>query len=387
MVQLPHQDLKYGVIYIYFDPEVRAAFGSYQAVGVIGKIAHPFKIEWVPEPGRGPDNTMLVARRFNVGNMGQYATVSLRTSDDNRNGVQFDALHKFRDLLFEFEDGGDGDIMLDEDDFGVTYSSITWGEDMGIAGEASMPAPPEPQAAPQDKTRVESRHSRLWRKMKEHIDHSLLEEAAKEIVPSRERVPDKDLIEEADVRELATIERERHRALEQIRRQIVSYIARYHQDPTELMEQLLKGKVIVGQPGRVMVNGDLKIVLPEYDEMEIKMPAMSRSLYILFMKLRKQGAGGIVLRNIDEYRDEIIDIYSLVKPGADEQRVAQSVDNLCDPYGESLHQAISRINRCIRSVITDKGLAAQYIVAGTRGEQYGIALDPELIELPRAVTE
>ena len=113
---------------------------------------------------------------------------------------------------------------------------------------------------------------------------------------------------------------------------------------------------------------------------------MSRSLYILFMKLRKQGAGGIVLRNIDEYRDEIIDIYSLVKPGADEQRVAQSVDNLCDPYGESLHQAISRINRCIRSVITDKGLAAQYIVAGTRGEQYGIALDPELIELPRAVT-
>ena len=384
MVYLRHQDLKYGVIYIFFDPEERAAFGSYQAAGVIGKIAHPFKIEWVPEPGRGPDKTMLVARRFNVGNMGQYATVSLRTSDSNPHGVQFDALHKFRDLLFKIEDGDNGDIMLDEDDFGYPDDLSM---DMACDVDASMPAPSMKPEAKQDKTRVESRHSRLWRKMEKHIDFSLLEEATKEIVPSSERVPDKDLIEEADVRELATIERERHRALEQIRRQIVSYIARYHQDPTELMEQLLKGKVIVGQPGRVVVNGDMKIVLPEYDEMEIKMPAMSRSLYILFMKLRKQGAGGIVLRNIDEYRDEIIDIYSLVKPGADEQRVAQSVDNLCDPYGESLHQAISRINRCIRSVITDKGLAAQYIVAGTRGEQYGIALDPELIELPRAVTE
>ena len=113
MVQPTHQGLKYGVIYIYFDPEVKAAFGSYQAAGVIGKIAHPFKIEWVPEHGRGHDNTLLVARRFNVGNMGRYATVSLRTSDDNPHGVQFDALHKFRDLLFKIEDGEDGDIALE----------------------------------------------------------------------------------------------------------------------------------------------------------------------------------------------------------------------------------------------------------------------------------
>lgn len=381
MEQPRPQDLKYGIIYVYYDPEVKDAFGRNESTDLISKIAHPFKMEWVPVEGRGRDNTLLVARRFNVGNIGRCATVSLRTSDNNPRGVQFDALHKFRDLLFQIEDGNDGDILLDEDGFGYPYNVC---EDMMPELEMPMASPTLKHEARQDKTRV-SLHRRLWRKKKELFDLLIVDDDDEEIVSSCERVPEEDLIEKAEVRELADIERERRHALEQIRRQIISYIAQFHQDPTELMEELLKGKVIVGQPGRVLVNGDLKIVLPEYDEMEIKMPAMSRSLYILFMKLRKQGDGGIVLRDIDQYRDEIIGIYSLVKPGADDQRVAQSVDNLCDPYGESLHQAISRINRCIRSVITDKKLAEQYIIKGTRGHKYSIALEPEYMELPRAI--
>ena len=174
--------------------------------------------------------------------------------------------------------------------------------------------------------------------------------------------------------------------MERIKRDIVNYIARYHDDPKELMAELLRGKVVVGQPGRVLVNGDLKIVLPEYDEMEIEMPAMCRTLYILFMKQRKQGLDGIVLKNMDEHRDEILDIYGMVKPGANERRVCRTVDNLCDPLGDSLNQTISRINRCIKTVITDKELAKLYIIQGTKGGTYGISLEPQYLELPRAVT-
>ena len=194
------------------------------------------------------------------------------------------------------------------------------------------------------------------------------------------------MLQEEEIAEVSRLEHERKMALERIKRDIVNYIARYHDDPKELMGELLRGKVVVGQPGRVLVNGDMKIVLPEYDEMEVKMPAMSRTLYILFMKLRKQGMDGIVLKNIDQYRDDIINIYNLVKPGARESRVAQSVDNLCDPLSDSLNQAISRVNRCIKSVITDKKLVEQYMITGNKGKEYGIALDSELIALPRAVT-
>lgn len=385
------QSLKYGIIYVYYDPEVKDNFGRSEATALIGKIAHPFKIEWVPEHGRGRDNTLLVARRFNVGNIGRSATVSLRTSDNNRYGAQFDALKKFRDLLFKIEDGDDGDIVLDENDFGYSHY---WDADMGFAGEASVAAPSMKPEARQDNTRVEHPRKRLWRKFSKGFGSILHSDECSLNIPAEEQVrgytsQERDLIEEVEEdekKEFATIEKDRRQALELIRRQIVNYIAEYHQDPTELMEELLKGKVIVGQPGRVLVNGDLKIVLPEYDEMEIKMPAMSRTLYILFMKLRKQGAGGIVLRNIDQYRDDLIDIYSLVKPGASEERVIQTIDNLCDPFGESLNQKISRANRCIKNVITDKELAKQYTIRGTKGGEYAIVLEPEYMELPRAIT-
>jgi len=119
--------------------------------------------------------------------------------------------------------------------------------------------------------------------------------------------------------------------------------------------------------------------------MEIEMPAMCRTIYILFMKLRKQG-GGVVLKNIDEHRDEILAIYALVKPGANEKRVKQSVENLCDPLSDSLNQTISRINRCVKNVITDADLVKRYTVTGKKGELYSIALDPQYLELPRAVT-
>lgn len=149
---------------------------------------------------------------------------------------------------------------------------------------------------------------------------------------------------------------------------------------------MLEGKVLLGPtPGRLLVNGDMKIVLPDYDEMEIKMPAMCRTLYILFLKQRLHDSG-IVLKNINDYRDDLINIYSMVKPGAHEQRVQQTVDNLCNPLSESLNQMISRINRCVRNVITDKDLVQQYIISGVRGEEYSVGITAEQVTLPRAVT-
>ena len=375
MEHLNQQDLKYGVIYVFFDPVRKASLD--RGAGLFEKIVHPFEVQWIEEPGRGLDNTSLVARRFNVGNTGQYATVTLRLSPDNPRGVQFDALNEFRDKLFEVNDMDDGDIVIDEDDF-VPRSFI------GSHGwEAQFDVAPR-SAAPQDKTRVESPTKRVAKKasrgLKDRFDYA--EEAADECQMIEDPTPDLLQEEGAEIRQM---ERERKATLERIRREIINYVAQYHEDPKELLQELLHGKVIVGQPGRVLVNGDMKIVLPEYDEMEIEMPAMCRTLYILFMKLRKQGDGGLVLRNIDEYREEILDIYGLVKPGANDQRVRKTVENLCNPFSDSLNQMISRTNRCVRSVILDKELAKQYIIAGNRGEEYGIALDPQYLELPRAV--
>ena len=345
------QNLKYGIIYLYSDRS--HDIGIHDPETIVRKCVHPLQVEWIDDPGR--DDLLLVARRFNVGNMGRYATVSLSLSRMNRSGGWIQAIHHFADELMGVTDSGEGDIVLNESDYGYLH------------GEFTSVCEALPSAAPQDHTLVEALKSiKLFRK--------------------KEKEPERDLLQEEEACEVRRLERERKEALERIKRDVVNYIARYHEDPKELMEQLLRGKVVVGQPGRVLVNGDMKIVLPEYDEMEIEMPAMCRTLYILFMKQRKQGCDGIVLKRMDLYSDEIKDIYGMVKPGANWQRVAQSVDNLCDPLSESLNQMISRINRCIRNVITDKELAKTYTISGRKGKPYSIALAPEYMDLPRAVT-
>ena len=367
------QNLKYGIIYLYSDRHFSP--GVHDPEAIVAKFVYPMQVKWINEPGR--EDLLLVARRFNVGNIGQYATVSLSLSRMNRSGGWFEAIRHFADELMGVTDAGEGDIVINEADYGYRYD-LQSSMYEGVS-----------EAAPQDHTRVEPADRPVRRlvnritKKRDILPTKDIATPETECWSAREVAP---RLEDEELSELKRIERGRERALERIKQDIINYIAQYHDDPKDLMAELLRGKVIVGSPGRLLVNGDMKIVVPEYDETEIQMTAMCRTLYILFMKQRKQGKGGIVLKNMDEYSEDIIGIYSMVKPGADHDRVVASVKNLCDPFSESLNQTISRINRCVRSVITDKELVKQYMITGTRGEAYSINLAPEQMELPRAVT-
>ena len=218
-------------------------------------------------------------------------------------------------------------------------------------------------------------------------DYADADESCDACVMAAPEVEEVDL-EVEEIRETREIESEYERDVRDLRARIVAFIAKYHQDPEQVMSVMLEGKVLLGPtPGRLLVNGDMKIVLPDYDEMEIKMPAMSRTLYILFMKHRLMGLDGFELKNIDQYRDEMVNIYSLVKPGADDDRVRRTVDNLCDPFSNSLNEAISRANGFIRKCIVDKNLQKQYLISGARGGKYSIGLSPEMIALPNAVMQ
>jgi hypothetical protein len=384
------QDLKYGIIYFYCNQKRSGALQ--QAADLLRRLVFPMDIQWVDHPDS--DGCVIVARRFNVSNIGRYAIVRLKVEDDRMLGTLYEAIEAFARVLLDMSDRRVGDVQLRTSDYGPRI----------MASESYCDYLPE--AAPQDHTRVKKSKPRLWKSLKkklmdlveEELDEELTDGATSSSVPRSlnlerevyvecgDEAAPQDLLEELEEDlEFKRLERERKQALERIRRDIVAYVARYHEDPKELMAELLQGKVVVGQPGRLLVNGDMKIVLPEYDEMEIEMPASCRTLYILFMKLRKQGRG-IILKNIDEHREELLAIYTMVKPGASDERARKTVGNLCDPLCDSLNQTISRINRCIRDVITDAELVKRYIVTGKKGEPYSIALDPQYLELPRAVT-
>ena len=89
------QDLKYGIIYLYCDRSLLS--GSQGIEDVVNKFVRPMQVEWIDEPGR--EDLLLIARRFNVGNIGHYATVSLSLSPRNQSGAWFEAINHFADVL------------------------------------------------------------------------------------------------------------------------------------------------------------------------------------------------------------------------------------------------------------------------------------------------
>ncbi|MBR5171548.1 MAG: hypothetical protein IKW85_13455 [Muribaculaceae bacterium] len=458
------QDLKYGIIYVIGNPKQTRNLRWFATM--IEPMIRPLSLEWVETWGL--DHTLIVARRFNVGNIGKYATVQLHLNKYGRSDSYslLAAVHAFSDCLEDVMDDSEGDVIINEEDYndrnalpegkwGASTSSTPFSDVMenivlpdfdmaqdhtrvelpigrgreSFSIKREKPSPSSESCEDKDeKPSLGKRLKKLGRKLRKREqevddDELIIREEEDQIRYQQEKsiiadeVSYKDYYEDAslgaesldvaaptsraqfelepetvdieveEVREFERINSEYERDVRDLRARIVAFIAKYHQDPQQVMTMMLEGKVLLGTtPGHVLVNGDMKIVLPEYDEMEIKMPAMCRTLYILFMKHRVQSGRGIILKNIDEYRDEIIDIYSLVKPGANESKVEESVNNLCDPLGESLNQMISRANRCIRNVITDKELAKRYIITGARGGEYSIDLAPELMTLPRAVT-
>ena len=428
------QNLDYGHIYVIGNPKQTTNLRWFASM--IEPMIRLLSLQWVET--WHVDHTVIAARRFNVGNMGRYATVQLHLNRYGRSDSYslLAAVHTFSDCLSDVMDDGQGDVIINEREYSDRNEPPhgTWGASTSSTPLGHVLDKFEVDSAPQDHTRVERPHKfdriefqiekqycrkeeeQRRRKEKEEQrrrqeEEKLLEERRRDADESAVSSSDEDLmcyienddspvlptiaessdvqdLEVEEIRETREIESEYERDVRDLRARIVAFIAKYHQDPEQVMSVMLEGKVLLGPtPGRLLVNGDMKIVLPDYDEMEIKMPAMSRTLYILFMKHRVMGLDGFELKNIDQYRDEMVNIYSLVKPGADDDRVRRTVDNLCDPFSNSLNEAISRANGFIRKCIVDKNLQKQYLISGARGGKYSIGLSPEMIALPNAVMQ
>ena len=428
------QNLDYGHIYVIGNPKQTTNLRWFASM--IEPMIRPLSLQWVET--WHVDHTVIAARRFNVGNMGRYATVQLHLNRYGRSDSYslLAAVHTFSDCLSDVMDDGQGDVIINEREYSDRNEPPhgAWGASTSSTPLGHVLNKFEVDSAPQDHTRVERPHKfdriefqiekqycrkeeeQRRRKEKEEQrrrqeEEKLLEERQWDadesvvsssdenlmcdienddspVLPTIAESSDVQTLEVEEIRETRQIESEYERDVRDLRARIVAFIAKYHQDPEQVMSVMLEGKVLLGPtPGRLLVNGDMKIVLPDYDEMEIKMPAMSRTLYILFMKHRVMGLDGFELKNIDQYRDEMVNIYSLVKPGADDDRVRRTVDNLCDPFSNSLNEAISRANGFIRKCIVDKNLQKQYLISGARGGKYSIGLSPEMIALPNAVMQ
>ncbi len=183
---------------------------------------------------------------------------------------------------------------------------------------------------------------------------------------------------------VSDVERDKKIYLDRISAIVLDYVTRFNEvPPMEQIEEVLRGKLIIKskQTSPIVVNRDLKVILPAYNELELRFSPLLRTIYILFLNHPE----GIVFKQIADYRREIENIYLLIKPGGKDALMKLSIDELCDPMSGSLLQKISKINRIVKSTVVNPELSEHYIIGGLRGQPYHISLESSQITLPLCV--
>lgn len=125
---------------------------------------------------------------------------------------------------------------------------------------------------------------------------------------------------------------------------------------------------------RLVVTKDMRIILPDYNNIEIKMEPINKAVYLLFLRHPE----GIIFKCLSDYRKELAEIYQKIKPLGLNERAIQSIEDVTNPCLNSINEKCARIRGVFVSQF-DEDLAEHYYIYGKRGEPKKIALPRNLV--------
>ena len=125
---------------------------------------------------------------------------------------------------------------------------------------------------------------------------------------------------------------------------------------------------------RLRITKDYRIYLIDYNNMEIKLPVLTKAVFLLFL----HHSEGIRFKELPDYYPELLQIYLSLKPIGGRKRQEQSIRDITNPLNNSINEKCSRIREAFIKNFDDR-LAQNYYVTGKRGEPKRIALDKSKI--------
>ena len=128
------------------------------------------------------------------------------------------------------------------------------------------------------------------------------------------------------------------------------------------------------QLSRLVITKDYRILLPDYNDIEVKMEPLVKAVYFLFLN----HPGGIIFKELADYREELLNIYKKLKPMGLNKRTIQSIEDVTNPLLNSINEKCARIRSAFVKEF-DESLAKNYFVSGERGEAKKIALPRDLV--------
>ena len=125
---------------------------------------------------------------------------------------------------------------------------------------------------------------------------------------------------------------------------------------------------------RLVITKDYRIILPDYNNMEIKMEPLTKAVYLLFLRHPE----GIMFKCLPDYRKELAEIYNRLRPLGLTDRAVQSIEDVTNPLLNSINEKCARIRGAFVGQFDDR-MARHYYIDGRRGEAKKIALSRDMV--------
>ena len=130
-------------------------------------------------------------------------------------------------------------------------------------------------------------------------------------------------------------------------------------------------------PGRIVLDRNGILSLPDYGDVKIYLNPMERTLYTLILKYDQ----GVSPDDIWMYYDELCDIYRKQTIYDNPDQIEAAVDALCDDNRATLQTNVSRIKRKLVDKV-GKIAADQYAIVRGKDNVYRIAVPRGLVRMP-----
>ena len=127
---------------------------------------------------------------------------------------------------------------------------------------------------------------------------------------------------------------------------------------------------------RLLINERKKIYLPDFENIEVKLTPLEKSLYLLFLKYPE----GIYLSSLSEHRQELYAIYASLSNMGMLNEMQLRIDDMVNALSDSASIKISKIKKAFEIAIGED-LAKNYYIKGANGEVKKIDLNRELVEV------
>lgn len=129
---------------------------------------------------------------------------------------------------------------------------------------------------------------------------------------------------------------------------------------------------------RILINERFKILLPDYDNLEIELTPLPKAFYIFMLRYPE----GIRFKELSNYREELNEIYKHIGNRSDLNQIKKSIMDLTDSRSNSVNEKCSRIKEAFLFHLEDS-IAQNYYITGARSQPKRIKLQRDLIQYPK----